>query len=96
MDMLRLVLTAVMIGGGAFYFGSCLFAFSGLYRRRGIKADSATESPTVSVIIAARNEEANIGLLLGDRHVRHTVDEIMNRLALELAARLGQIDPNHP
>ncbi len=66
MDMLRLFLTAVMLGGGAFYCASCLYAFSGLFRRRGTAADSAAESPAVTVIIAARNEQDTIVLLLSD------------------------------
>ncbi|MFC1650976.1 glycosyltransferase, partial [Candidatus Latescibacterota bacterium] len=66
MDIINLILSAVILGGGFFYFASCLFAFSGHFRARRIVNDRTVNTLTVSVVIAARNEEKNIGLLLDD------------------------------
>ncbi|MFC1540839.1 glycosyltransferase [Candidatus Latescibacterota bacterium] len=63
MDIFRLLLSAVLLGGGVFYFAACLYAFSGQFRSH---RENNGYTPTVSVIIAARNEEDTIGLLLGD------------------------------
>ncbi|MFC1540844.1 glycosyltransferase [Candidatus Latescibacterota bacterium] len=63
MDILRLLLSAIILGGGVLYFAACLYAFYGHFRSHR-EIDSNT--PTVSVIIAARNEEKTIGLLLED------------------------------
>jgi cellulose synthase/poly-beta-1,6-N-acetylglucosamine synthase-like glycosyltransferase len=66
MDIINLILSAIILGGGVFYLASCLFAFSGHFRAPRTSADIIPEIPDVSVIIAARNEEDNIGLLLDD------------------------------
>ena len=56
-----LVITLVI--GSLVYFTSCLIALAGL--ARSVSKDESYE-PTVSVIVAARNEEVNIGTLLDD------------------------------
>jgi len=53
----------LLVGGAAVYLAVCAAAFVGLLRRRGRRSDAL---PTVSVIIAARNEERNIGAVLDD------------------------------
>ena len=57
------IMASVLIGGGIVYFAVCCAAFAGHFRTRRVNAGY---SPTVSVIIAARNEEKNIGSVLDD------------------------------
>lgn len=57
------IISVVIVGGGVVYFGACLAAFGGLFRQIGRNPDY---SPSVSVIIPARNEEHTIGALLDD------------------------------
>ncbi len=61
--MLTAMTAYLLIGGGTVYLAVCLAAFRGLFVRRDARSDSR---PTVSVIIAARNEEGNIGHILDD------------------------------
>ncbi|MCD6308519.1 MAG: glycosyltransferase, partial [Candidatus Latescibacteria bacterium] len=61
--MVTLLIAYLLVGGAAVYLAVCVAAFIGLLRRRGERADAF---PTVSVIIAARNEEHNIGAVLDD------------------------------
>lgn len=63
MDILETVLTFLLISGGLIYLSACLAAFSGHFKTHGVIEDY---TPSVSVIIAARNEEKNIGCLLDD------------------------------
>ncbi len=58
------ILAFFLIGGGAIYSLACFGAFAGLRRTPPTGGDG--RSPKVAVIIAARNEEANIGKLLED------------------------------
>ena len=63
MDIFGTGLSLLLLGGGALYLGACCLAFLGLSRRgkTGVR-----ETPFVSVVVAARNEAENIGLLLDD------------------------------
>ena len=63
MYVLKIILSFIIIGGGLVYLSTCLIAFSGHFRSHEKLED---HTPTVSVIIAARNEEKNIGSLLDD------------------------------
>ncbi len=63
MEVLESILTYVLIGGGLIYLSACLIAFSGHFRNL---EEREGYTPSVSVIIAARNEEKNIGGLLDD------------------------------
>ena len=81
LTILTAIVSVVLVAGGAVYFGACLYAFAGLFRRPG--SDNAFQ-PTVSVIIAARNEENTVGFLLDDllgqdypaeRFTIHVVDD---------------------
>jgi cellulose synthase/poly-beta-1,6-N-acetylglucosamine synthase-like glycosyltransferase len=57
------VLEIVLLAGGAMYFSVCAVSLAGCRRRRErVKG----YSPTVSVIVAARNAERTIGVLLDD------------------------------
>jgi len=58
-----MILSLIIIGGGLVYLSTCLIAFSGHFRSHK-KLENHT--PSISVIIAARNEEKNIGSLLND------------------------------
>ena len=63
MDVLETVLTFVLMGGGFIYLSACVIAFSGHFRKL---EEREGYIPSVSVIIAARNEEKNIASLLDD------------------------------
>ncbi len=63
MDFFQALLSYILICGGAVYLLTCLIAFIGLLRSH---MTNEGYTPSVSVIIAARNEEENIGFLLGD------------------------------
>ena len=63
MAIFQNLISVVLICGGLVYLSACLFAFSGHFRLRQRDDDF---KPFVSVIIAARNEEENIGFLLDD------------------------------
>ena len=63
MYVLKIILSFIIIGGGFVYLFTCLIAFSGHFRSHEKLED---HTPTVSVIIGARNEEKNIGSLLYD------------------------------
>jgi len=60
---LETIISYVLIGGGVVYFAVCLLAFAGHFSLRTVFSDN---TPSVSVVIAARNEEKNIGHLLND------------------------------
>ena len=63
MIILEKILACILIGGGVVYFFTCLTAFAGHLKPRRINTHY---NPFVSVIIAARNEEKNIGAVLND------------------------------
>jgi len=63
MNSLETALTVLLALGGVIYFSTCLAAFAGLFRTLKKEPGNA---PRVSVVIAARNEEENIGNLLED------------------------------
>ena len=63
MNILEIILSCILLGGGAVYLTACLAAFAGHFMPLRINTGSI---PTVSVIIAARNEEENIGNVLDD------------------------------
>jgi len=60
---LETIFSYVLIGGGVVYFTVCLLAFAGHF---SFRPDFSDYVPSVSVVIAARNEEKNIGHLLND------------------------------
>ena len=62
--VMEAILAFLLIGGGLIYCAACLAAFTGLLRKPPVRSDGYT--PNVAVIIAARNEEENIGRLLDD------------------------------
>ncbi|MCE5249731.1 hypothetical protein LLG96_05875, partial [bacterium] len=63
MTAFYVVLTVVLIGGCVIYSAACLLALSGHCRH---EKTIENNSPTVSIIIAARNEVKHIGQLLDD------------------------------
>ena len=63
MGVFQTILSCILICGGLVYLSVCLVAFYGHFRSH-VTIDNNT--PSVSVIIAARNEEENIGFLLDD------------------------------
>ena len=63
MNILEAVMSCILLSGGFVYFVACLAAFAGHFKSRRIVSGY---TPSVSVIIAARNEEGNIGSLLND------------------------------
>ena len=63
MEIFEAVLPLFLLGGGVIYLAACLLAFMGLNKRAG---SVVKETPFVSVIVAARNESVNVGLLLED------------------------------
>ena len=58
-----MTLRVILCAGICVYAGACMLALTGLFRRRQRKEGWI---PTVSVIVAARDEEATIGPLLDD------------------------------
>jgi len=63
MDILEAVFSFILTAGAVFYLAVCILAFAGLLKC--VEADD-TRTPSVSIIIAARNEEKNIGNVLTD------------------------------
>ena len=63
MGVLETILWFIIICGGVVYLSACLFAFSGHLRSH---EKVGGYFPSVSLIIAARNEVENIGFLLDD------------------------------
>jgi len=63
MDVFQTIMSCILICGGIVYLSTCLFAFFGHFRSH---ETIENYTPSVSVIIAARNEEENIGFLLDD------------------------------
>lgn len=61
--VLELTLRIILCAGICVYAGACMLALRGLFRRA--RKDSGW-TPTVSVIVAARDEETTIGPLLDD------------------------------
>lgn len=63
MNLFEIILFIVITAGGVVYFSACVFSFYGYLKSH---KKNNVFSPAVSVIIAARNEEKNIGLVLDD------------------------------
>ena len=77
MKIVEIIMSIILVCGGFIYLSACLVAFYGLFRsHKKIKE----HTPSVSVIIAARNEGKNIGSLLDDllnQHYPHDKLEIV-------------------
>ena len=64
MTVFQHIIMSILIGGSSIYCLSCLYAFTGHLRRK--RFDNKKSNQQVTVIIAARNEEKTLGLLLDD------------------------------
>jgi len=56
----------LLILSAGLYFAFVLFIIAGLFRHTTLKVDSLEDAPMASVVIAARNEEANLPDLIQD------------------------------
>lgn len=74
-------LAFILVGGGLIYAAACLAAFSGLRREPSAARDGY--APDVTVIIAARNEEDNIGRLLDDLLAQDYPADAMTVMAVD-------------
>jgi len=80
MDILETASTFILTAGAAFYLAACILAFVGLLKHAG--ADD-TYTPSVSIIIAARNEEENIGNVLNDLLVQDYPQEKISIIVVD-------------
>ena len=64
MNVFQHIIMYILIGGSCIYCLSCLYAFTGHLRQK--RFDNKISNQQVTVIIAARNEEKTLGLLLDD------------------------------
>lgn len=90
---MEIILGYILIGGGAIYAVVCLFAFAGLQHRSPVRRGDYT--PTVAVIIAARNEEEKIGGLLDDLLAQQYPPEAMCIVAVDDCSEDGTDEVIH-
>ena len=77
------IFSFILIGGGTFYFGVCLWALYGYFRKH---STNLNYKPSVSVIVPARNEEKNIGALLSDLAVQTYPQEKLEIIVVDDAS----------
>ncbi len=76
-------LSIILVVGGTVYLAICLVALRGLFRSPLPSRRTDGRTPRVSVIVAARNEQANIGNLLDDLLAQDYPAERMEVIAVD-------------